>query len=164
MRVHQRHHRAVLPAVRPDDRRLDDHLGVQFADAEPGADGAAAAAARQGRNRQPLPLAGFRAGRRLAGWLGDCSGAAGWRSDLAGRQHGVSRLAARRRRIVLAAGALVGWLVGRAAQSAAGLAFPAVQRGVRLVTGTATPGMVGKLLRVSVLVLVVYGGLLWLTY
>ena len=36
-RVHQRHHRPVLPAVRPDDRRLDAHLGVQLADAQPGA-------------------------------------------------------------------------------------------------------------------------------
>ena len=37
VRLHQRHHRPVLPPVRPDDRRLDDHLGVQLADAEPGA-------------------------------------------------------------------------------------------------------------------------------
>ena len=47
--------------------RLDDHLGVQLADAEPGADGAAAAAARQAQRRRrcrgwPLRLAG--------GWLG----------------------------------------------------------------------------------------------
>ena len=47
VRVHQRHHRTVLPAVRPDDRGLDGHLGVQLADAQPGADGAVAAAARQ---------------------------------------------------------------------------------------------------------------------
>ena len=32
-----RHHRPVLPPVRPDDRRLDAHLGVQLADAQPGA-------------------------------------------------------------------------------------------------------------------------------
>ena len=30
------HQRGVLQAVRPDDRRLDDHLGVQLADAQPG--------------------------------------------------------------------------------------------------------------------------------
>ena len=32
-RLHPRHHRPVLPAVRADDRGLDDHLGVQLADA-----------------------------------------------------------------------------------------------------------------------------------
>ena len=37
VRVHHRHHRAVLPAVRPDDRRLDVLLGGQLADAQPGA-------------------------------------------------------------------------------------------------------------------------------
>ena len=45
--VHQRPHRAVLPAVRADDRDLDGDLGVQLADAEPGAGVAAAAAARR---------------------------------------------------------------------------------------------------------------------
>ena len=35
--VHQRHHGAVLPPVRLDDRRVDGHFGVQFADAQPGA-------------------------------------------------------------------------------------------------------------------------------
>ena len=43
LRVHQRDHRPVLPPVRPDDRRLDGHLGLQLADAQPGAGGAAAA-------------------------------------------------------------------------------------------------------------------------
>ena len=37
LRVHQRHHRPVLPPVRRDDRRLDGHLGHQLADAQPGA-------------------------------------------------------------------------------------------------------------------------------
>ena len=45
--VHQRPDRAVLPAVRADDRDLDGDLGVQLADAEPGAGVAAAAAARR---------------------------------------------------------------------------------------------------------------------
>ena len=31
--VHGRHQRPVLSTVRPDHRRLDDHLGVQLADA-----------------------------------------------------------------------------------------------------------------------------------
>ena len=42
LRVHLGHRRAVLPAVRPDDRDLDDDLDVQFADAQPGAGGPAA--------------------------------------------------------------------------------------------------------------------------
>ena len=46
-RVHQRPDRAVLPAVRADHRHLDLHLGVQLADAEPGAGVAAAARARR---------------------------------------------------------------------------------------------------------------------
>ena len=45
--VHQRPHRPVLSAVRADHRHLDRHLGVQLADAEPGAGVAAAAAARR---------------------------------------------------------------------------------------------------------------------
>ena len=50
-----RHHRPVLPAVRPDDRHLDDHLDVQFADAQPGAGGAAAAAAVEWPRSEDLP-------------------------------------------------------------------------------------------------------------
>ena len=46
--VHQRPDRPVLPAVRADDRDLDVHLGVQLADAQPGA-GLAAAACRTAR-------------------------------------------------------------------------------------------------------------------
>ena len=46
-RVHQRPDRPVLPAVRADHRDLDGDLGVQLADAEPGAGVAAAAAARR---------------------------------------------------------------------------------------------------------------------
>ena len=55
VRVHQRHHRAVLPPVRPDHRRLDDHLGVQLADAQPGPGGHAAAAARDKETHEALP-------------------------------------------------------------------------------------------------------------
>ena len=66
LRVHQRHHGSVLPAVRADDLGVDDHLGVQLADAQPGAGGAAAAAARR-RSGAAAALAGVRAGRRLVG-------------------------------------------------------------------------------------------------
>ena len=44
-RLHSRHLRPVLPAVRPDHRRLDPHLGLQFADLVAGAGGVAAQAA-----------------------------------------------------------------------------------------------------------------------
>ena len=50
VRLHQRHHRAVLPPVRPDHRRLDRHLGLQLADAQPGP-GGHPAASRAGRRR-----------------------------------------------------------------------------------------------------------------
>ncbi len=48
LRVHHRHHGPVLPAVRPDDRRLDGDFGLQLADPQPGPGGDAAAAARAG--------------------------------------------------------------------------------------------------------------------
>ena len=51
--VHQRPDRAVLPAVRVDDRHLDLHLGVQLADAEPGAGVAAAPRARRAARPRP---------------------------------------------------------------------------------------------------------------
>ena len=46
-RLHQRPDRAVLPAVRADDRDLDRDLGDQFADAFAGVGGAAAQVARR---------------------------------------------------------------------------------------------------------------------
>ena len=67
LRVHQRDHRAVLPPVRPDDRRLDDHLGLQLAHAQPGPGGHAAAVLRERETHEPLPRLGL-AG--LAGWGG----------------------------------------------------------------------------------------------
>ena len=52
-RVHPRHHRPAVPAVRGDDRHLGADLGVQRAHAEPGALRAAAAAAKR-ETRGPL--------------------------------------------------------------------------------------------------------------
>ena len=49
-----------------DDRRVDDHLGVQLADAQPGPGGAPAAAQAEGRATQRAPDRGVRARRRLA--------------------------------------------------------------------------------------------------
>ena len=57
-RLHSRHHRPALPAVRGHHRGLGDHLGLQRADAQPGAGGAAAAAAEGGARAagRVLPL------------------------------------------------------------------------------------------------------------
>ncbi len=70
LRVHHGDHRPVLPAVRPDDRRLDGDFGLQLADAEPGPDGPAAAAQGPRRTAPPLPWFVF---PLVGGWLG-------WRS------------------------------------------------------------------------------------
>ena len=67
VRVHHRHHRAVLPSVRLDHRRLDGDLGVQLADAQPGAVGVAAAAAGKGQASKPLPWFAF---VPIGAWLG----------------------------------------------------------------------------------------------
>ena len=48
-----RHHRAVLPAIRRDGRGVDGHLGLQLADAQPGAGGDAAEA--DARRRKTFP-------------------------------------------------------------------------------------------------------------
>ena len=69
VRVHRRHHRAVLPAVRADDRRLDADLGVQLADAQPGAGGAAAASRATKGDVRAAAAAGVRA-RAAPGWAG----------------------------------------------------------------------------------------------
>ena len=61
--VPRRDHRPVLPPVRGDDRRLDGHLGVQLADAEPGPGRHPAQAAR--RATRPADAAA-----RLRCWAG----------------------------------------------------------------------------------------------
>ena len=61
-RLHPGHHRPALPAVRRDHRDLGDHLGLQRPDAQPGAVGPAAAAARS---------------RRAARWAGSSEGSTG---------------------------------------------------------------------------------------
>ena len=48
LRVHQRHHGAVLPPIRPDDRRFDGYLGIQLADPQSRPGGIASAAQRSG--------------------------------------------------------------------------------------------------------------------
>ena len=94
-------HRAVLPPVRRDDRRLDGHLGVQLADPEPGAGG------------HPLEAPG--SPQRPA--------------------HAGARRPAR-------------------------LVLPPLQRGLRRAATNLYIRLVGGLLRISLLALLIYGGLL----
>ena len=123
LRVHQRHHRPVLPPVRPDDRRLDDHLGVQLADAQPGPGGPAAAAARARSGATPLPRLAF---ALAGGWLG-WRIAPGWPMQLGrgrlrpGTVPWLAAAGARWRRL------LVSWPIN----AMLALVFPAVQRGLR---------------------------------
>jgi multidrug efflux pump subunit AcrB len=65
--------------------------------------------------------------------------------------------------VALLAGAGAGWLVGKPINFVLGAFFRLFNRGFRQATRGYT-SMVGSLLRVSVLVLLVYGGLLGITY
>ena len=93
-----------------------------------------------------------------AGWAGS-SWLPGWRSGWEGSAHTgtLAGLAA------LAVGALAGWVLGLRLNRILGTSFrlfnAGFDRATKLYTRT-----VGMLLRVSVLVLLVYGGLLYLTY
>src|SRR5262249_40182984 len=61
------------------------------------------------------------------------------------------------------AGAIAGWIVGRPINVLLGAAFRAFNAGFARAT-SGYIGLVGKALRISMLALVVYGGLLFLTY
>jgi multidrug efflux pump subunit AcrB len=65
--------------------------------------------------------------------------------------------------LVIAAGAIAGWIVGRLINVLLGAAFRAFNAGFARAT-SGYIGLVGKTLRISLLVLAVYGGLLFLTY
>ncbi len=117
------HHRAVLPPVCPDDRRLDDHLGVQLAHAQPRPLCDPAEVARRGgtaaRKRCP--------GRRSPRWA-DCFWWCCWgrrslsRLDPAAVAHGAEAAEAEAvhtsgavlwgmRGVLFALGAVVGWFL-----------------------------------------------------
>ena len=168
LRIHQRHHGPVLPAVRPDDRRLDDHFGLQFLDPQPGAVGAAAAAAGQGRPPGSPAAVGLRRWR-AAGWPGN--------SLTPGLVAGMARIfrafprpspaigcRAAPWRGWPAAARAAGWLVGRPLELRAGLALRAFQRRLRRPRRTSISAAWGCCSALSALVLVVYCGLLVLTY
>ena len=162
LRVHQRHHRPVLPAVRPDDRRLDGHLGLQFLDPQPGAVRLAVASAGERRRRGPAP-AGLRPGRRLGG-LGISGGRGwprGWKAWPAPAAAAAGRGGAPGSPPWRAAAA--GWLVGLPLNFVLGRAFRLFNDAFARATNVYLRG-VGMLLRTSALVLVVYCGMLGLTY
>ena len=165
LRVHQRHHRPVLPAVRPDDRRLDDHLRLQFVDPQPGAVGHALAAAGEGATRRPGPAAvGFRRGGRLAGLAaGDAGGGRVAGGPAVPRAPTVTGLKAAAPWIAAIAGAAAGWFLGWPLNALLGRLFKLFNEAFGRATNLYLCG-VGMLLRISGLVLVVYGGLLLLTY
>ena len=95
MRVHQRHHRPVLPAVRADDRRFDGHLGLQFADAQPGPGGPFAAAG-------PTPRRTCRRDCSICCWAGSsASSTATFRRSTSGYTRHRRLAAARWRLLVL---------------------------------------------------------------
>ena len=149
LRVHQRHHGPVLPAVRPDDRRLDDHLDLQLADAQPGAVGRAAAAARpRTRTRScrgcSIALAGGWLGYQwLTPWLASLDGTAVPRlparlSAALGRRPGGSPPRWRSWRWPRSAG----WSAGPV-NFAPGLALRGFQRGLRRSTTAYTRAVGG---------------------
>ena len=166
VRVHHRHHRPVLPPVRPDDRRLDGDLGVQLADAEPGPVGAPARS-RSAEGELPRPCRG--SSFALAG---------GWRWRTASCARALASAGSRprsarhsadwhRRRSARLCRAVVGWagslaaalnraprLASSACSTAASTRRPAVY--TRIVGGL----LAGQRRWCSL----VYGGLLGLTY
>ena len=173
----RRDHGPVLPPVRGDDRRLDDHLGGQRADH----DAVAGRADLQDRSRGATVTSS--SARRCPGGSSAMLGGllTVWYGPdyLAGR-FGLPALRrgrrGRRRRAgcpgpspppisprALVAGGLIGWLIIRPVNAVLGWLFRGFNRlfdGVTDVYGWT----VGKLLRISVVVLLVYGGLLVLTY
>jgi multidrug efflux pump subunit AcrB len=110
--------------------------------------------------RLAFPLAGAWLGWEfLAGWLTP------WLGKLAGElppDPGAVLLRAGPA-LAVALGAAAGWVVSRPVNALLGGAFRAFNAGFNLATAAYTRG-VGMLLRVSVVVLLVYGGLLGLTY
>ena len=167
LRVHHRHHRQVLQPVRLDDRLLDADFGLQLADPQPGAV-ALLLRPREDEREQggvlPIlayPFLGAVLTLRfvLTPWGADVCAACGL-PGVNPLEDGFSPWLAM---AAVSAGAIaflvVAWPLDRF------LAF--LFRGFNAGFTRATEGytrLVGMALRVSVLVLLVYGGLLALTY
>ncbi len=167
--VHHGDRRPVLPPVRLDDRRLDADLGVQLADAEPRAGGPAAAASRHRRRTRlgtpgrPAAASCIRSGWRLAG--SHLPPAENARLAPLGR----SGLAGGDARMDPGGGGDRHRRAGRLRRQrspeprARPVFFAAFNAGFRRATDGYV-GLVGLLLRGSAVVLLGYGGLLYLTY
>ena len=178
-RAHGRHQRGVLPAVRPDDRRLDDHFGVQLADAQPGPLRDPLQGTRSGprdrreshAKKEAMPrlgivliialLAYFMLTPHLAHLLGvQLPGAHG---EEASAGHSSAAALWGVRLVCGAAGAAVGWFLAGLVNRALGAFFAAFNwvfdRAINAYGRT-----VAVLLRVSIIALLVYGGLMGLTY
>ena len=136
-------------------------LGLQLADAQPGPGGLAAAS--RGQRRMSRRCRGWRlSARRLAG----LELAWGLLLPLVGKYHrfaGAGRIA-RFWRYSLAGQCCSAGSLSRPLNWLLGWSFPRVQPRFRLRPPPATRDVVGGLLRVSVMVLLVYGGLLWSDY
>ena len=155
LRVHQWHHGTVLPAVRADDLRIDDHLGVQLADAQPSAVLRwCCVRAAPKPLRRSLGLAGI--GRRLVG-LGVSASLCRGPGPLRRSAGCVAALDYVRSSRTCRSGREL------ADQSPAPLAFAIFNRAFDLFASVYL-WTVGKLLYVAVLVLAIYGGLLAVTY
>ena len=163
-----RHHRPVLPPVRPDHRRLDGDLGVQLADAQPGPVGPAAASRAQKGSFEPLPWFAF---PPIGAWLGHKLGLH-WAGAGPGR---AAPARCRRRRwtslrlwgpiVVGAAGwrRLVGLIAGPAAQLPARLVVPRCSTAASTSRPASTRGRCPACCASAPWCCCVYGGLLFLT-
>ena len=173
--LHGRHQRPVLQAVRPDDRRFDGDFGVQFADAQPGSPVhccSSRTVTGEGRRHGGGGNArrcrvGDRDHRRLARLCvprgaGRSLDGTGVHAAEGHGGHGPTRRCG------------CGWRCLRSARSPAGLLSRPVNwvlnrffDGFNWVFDVTIKGYgwcVGLLLRTCVIVLVVYGGLMFLTY
>ena len=141
LRVHQRHHRPVLPPVRLDDRRLDADLGLQLADPQPGPGGPAAAAAAN-RKRPPTKCCRAWRFRSLGAWLGyefswplRLSRLAWPARRSPGATPGIAGAVAARRGRRGAGRALVGWFLAAGLNRVLGWSFRRFNRGFDCTTG-----------------------------
>ena len=175
--VHHGHHRPVLPPVRADDRRLDGHLDVQLADAQPGPRGPAAC----GRGRRGLTRRcpgwrswGWAPGKAIV-WLGPLLLPLVKSSGLMGHVTTASVLPDLGRSFAsdpaLAAGlaggflgGLAGWAVSRPLNRRLGWFFDLFNRGFTATASALFPASSAGCCGSSCWCFLVYGGLLVLTY
>ena len=158
------HHRPVLPPVRPDDRRLDGDLGVQLADAQPGP--VRAAAASRASTAHGEAAAAARRSSLVGGWarlaVPDAAGCATLARASPADCRRRPRHAARWRRSS-AGSSSAGSSAGRSTGCSAG-SSALFNRGVRLRHRRLRRASSACCCASASLVLLVYGGLLCLTY